>query len=246
MISIKHNIDKFVNGAMKNMSKQIKFAHNVATTRIAHKVREAETKEIKNVFDQPTTTTQKAVRYKTANKSQPYAVVYLHDFYGKGQSPNEYLQHHVFGGTRKIKRTEQWLRDAGILPNNQYIAPAKKATLNKYGNITAVEHIKVLSYLKAHPESGYVANVTAKSKAKWNKQGLSYFVMYKASQPIGIWRRTNKKIKPVFMFINTPHYRKEKFDFYEVGRRVVNAEWPGEIKKALKDAIATAGFKGKW
>ncbi len=126
------------------------------------------------------------------------------------------LRPEIFGGERALKNSELYLRNAGILPPGKYIAAARGAWLDQYGNIPGPEMVRILADARLFPETGYKMNRAAVKKAR-------YFVMKRAGVPIGIYESTwGRGIMPVVMFVSKPGYR-PRLDFFGIAHSTAMA-----------------------
>lgn len=243
MLSVKTNIDSFIKTTLANHRKQIHYAGVLANTRLASAISKEEKIELARILDRPTPWILKAFRMRAATKSKPQSAVYVTDDYknAKGSSHADILAPHIFGKRRNVKRFEERLRDKNYLGNGSYVVPAGGAVLNKYGNVKSGQITQILSVLGAHTESGFTANTTANSR-KRNKKLPNLFVIKEGQGSHlapGIWKRKQRSIVPLFVFIKQPDYN-QRFDFYGIAQRVAQREYPKIYEQALKDAKATA------
>jgi hypothetical protein len=123
--------------------------------------------EMKRVFDRPTPYTLNSV-YTKLHPADMSVDIGLKEWGGKGTAASEYLKPQIFGGSRKMKRSERHL--------GSYYVPGAGARRNKYGNISGSQITQILSALKALPEVGYMANVTERSRRR-NKKPRNFFMV---------------------------------------------------------------------
>lgn len=166
--------------------------------------------EMKTVFDRPTPYTLNSV-YTRLNKQDMSVEIGLKDWAGKGTPASEYLKPQLYGGERPMKRSEKYL--------GNYYVPGAGARLNQYGNISGSQITQILSALKALPEVGYTANITGQSK-KRNKKLRNFFMVKNPGGNLhpGVYERMKSgKVKPILIFIKSPHYtiRLRWFDVIE-------------------------------
>lgn len=240
---------KGVQKELKEFANQIPFATSLAINRTAQKVKRAQEKEIKDVFDRPTPFTQNSLFIKTSNKVNLTASVKLKDQSFKGNPASKYLQVEIGGGERRLKRYEVALRSAGVLPDGYFTVPGDAANMDQYGNIARSQIVQILSYFRANRDVGATSNSTDKTRAKIGKStnkryGVSYFVgKVGDKQTFGIWQKVNsnfgKAIRPVLIFVQSARYE-AIYDFKFVAETVIKREYDNEFDKALKDAVRTA------
>lgn len=170
--------------------------------------------EMKNVFNNPTPYTLNSI-FTRLNATDMSVEIGLKEWAGKGTSAAEYLKPQIFGGSRPMKRSETYLQS--------YYVPGRGVRLNAYGNIPGSTITQILSSLKAFPEVGYLANVTAQSR-KRNKRIRNFFIARNDQKNLkpGVYERmANGSIKPVLIFIGSPSYR-VRLRWFEVIRDSVN------------------------
>jgi hypothetical protein len=225
---------------LREYPKSLVFAVSKALNDIGGQVKKAERQEMATVFDRPTPFTLNALEMLPANKRNLEVRVRLKVAPRLGEK--HYLIPQIEGGSRDLKRSEKWLRGAGILPPGKYIAPARGAVLDNYGNM-GPKMVQILSALKAFPETGYKMNVTARSK-KTNKKPRNFFVAYKDGVAFGIFERRSGSATtwaqeiPVLIFISKPQYSR-RLNFYNVAEATVYGNLNRSIRDALDYAAAT-------
>jgi hypothetical protein len=232
---------------------QVPFATAVALTRTAVKVKDAEYKEMVDVFDRPTPYTLNSLYAKGATKQNLEAVVWLKYDTSKGTPADKYLTPEISGGQRRLKRFERALRSVGALPDGYFAVPGAAAKMDAYGNMATSQIVQILSYFRAfRPEIGYhgfLSNITDKRKAKLargtkRQLGFEYFVGSPGDRlPLGVWQRfgfaRGSAIKPILIFVKSAHYP-IRLDFGYVAQQTVNREFSGEFQRALAEATASA------
>lgn len=249
--------------------KQLRFAAAVALTRVAKASQAATYDTMRSVFDRPTPFALRSIKVTPATKAKLEARVALRDdTAGKGSSYADAIGHEFTGGVRKFKRSEGALRRAGLLRDGWIVVPGEAAELDAYGNITRSQIVRILAYVQAFGEQGYRANMTAKSKGRLAKRGLSgggfkqikgveYFVSRGKGEWFGggswrqgrrqhlapgVWSRTGTHgadIKPVLMFVRQGVYQR-RIDLPGTVSRTVGAEFEAEFDEALEMAGRSA------
>lgn len=206
-----------------------------ALTFTAQDVQAAEKREIPRVFDRPTPFTSNSLYLKGATPARLTARVWFKDLRFKAH----YLVPQVEGGDRPLKRFEKMLQARGLLPVGMFAVPGSRADLDAYGNISRGQLIKILSALNALPETGYLANRSARSAArrarsKKPKALVDYFVGRPSPKdPAGVWERVGKKgLRPILIFVKSPRYRK-RFDFYGIANNIATRNFPVHFDRAL-------------
>lgn len=247
-VSVQSNIDKVARELGVTIRSQVAYASRKAVTKTAEDVRQAQVREMRDVFDRPTPYTLTAVENRLIKNDPPTARVWLKDFAGKGTPASKYLLTQIKGGARPIKRFESALRTAGVLPEGMIAVPASGAKIDAYGNMDRGQIVQILSYFRAFPERGYKANMLHKTRerlARGSKKrlGFSYFVGAPADGklPLGVWQKTTfaigSAIKPVLLFADAAYYR-PIFNFEYVSRITIDRVFNGHFKAAMLEAKA--------
>lgn len=223
---------------------QLPFATAKALTSTAKLVQLATQDEMRKVFDRPTPYTLGSTYVQPATKTNLVAQVFLKNVNQKGSPPSVWLEPQVEGGTRQPKRSETLLRRKGVLPGGMFYVPGLGADLDRYGNMSAGQLIRVMSALQSFPETGYLANKSKRLSARVNKQADTYFVGKPAGGylPLGVYQRmADGKLKSIMIFVNTPHYGK-LLPFYDLARATYGSNFQSEFNKALRDALILSPF----
>lgn len=227
---------------MAEIRKQIPFAISKALNDVAVMVKDAERKEMENVFDNPTPYTLNSVFFKKATKQKFEVNIIVRNEAAKGTPPVKYLEPQIFGGTRRAKSSERQLREKGLMDDNMFYAPGAGARLNKYGNISPGQIVQILSALKSFREAGYTSNYNENSTRKSkNPLASKIFVQKewgKALYP-GVYQRTKTGVKPLLIFLENPQY-KERFNFFKVGEQIYDANFENKFNEAIQHALATS------
>jgi hypothetical protein len=161
---------------LTDQAKQVRYATAVALTRTAKAAQEETVREMQRVLHAPTRYTLSSIFTKPATRQKLEAVVYFKDraLLQKGgmKSPADVLRHLVTGGPRAWKNHEEILRRAGILPPGMAAVPGDAAPLNAHGNIPASFIVQLLAYFRTFGEQGYRANMTDRTRARFEaRQG---------------------------------------------------------------------------
>jgi hypothetical protein len=222
---------------------QLPFATAKALTQTGQKVKAAITASIQRSFDRPTPYTMNSVYLKPATKNSLVAEVELKNWASKGAPPSVYLAPQVFGGDRQPKNSEKIMRRAGVLPAGMFWVPGSGATFNRYGNMSVGQIVQVISALKSFPETGYLANRSNRQGARGNKNAGNIFVGKPAGGylPLGVYMRTKSGLKPLMIFVNTPHYSK-LLPFYETAHVVYSTNFQELFNQALRDALILSPY----
>ena len=230
---------------------QLPYAVSLAVNRTAQSVKAAEQSEMGKVFDRPTPYIMRSIAIDRARKDKLYAVIGLAiPGHGIGANAPAALRPEVAGGERKIKGAEAHLRAAGILPADKFLAPARSAELDMYGNIPGYMYVKILSDCMAFQEGSFARptrmNRSAQSSLSKTRQ---YYVRTINGINIGIYKRigslgSGRKWStvsdiPILNFVSRPHY-KQRFDFHAVAKQTVEDVFKKNMIEAVMDAILTA------
>lgn len=195
--------------------------------------------EMASVFDRPTPWALNSVRILHATPARLEAALWVQDESG-GKNPfsaEDYLLPQVEGGERVTRRSEKYLREAGILPAGRFVVPGAGARLDAYGNIQRGHMMQILSGLKALRRDGSDHSATESKRSLRKGHALAVFVVKRGKTPIGIAERRGKDMVMVLAFVRQPQYR-ERFKFHDVVRRV--AENDGQLETNIDKAIADA------
>lgn len=239
-----------VRNMLKAQQAQVPFAASRGLNRIADKIKEAEVREIVDVFDRPTPyTQQRAIRVQYSSKADLTAVVMVSQDMDKGIPPSKYLAPQISGGTRPLKRFERALQAVGALPAGWRAVPGAAAKIDAFGNMDRGQIQQILSFFKAFPEAGYKANMTDKRRQRLargtkTKLGFSYFVGRPGDRlPLGVWQRVQfargSAIRPILIFVPSAVYS-AIFDFGYVAQNAVDKNFAGEFVRAFDEAMRTA------
>lgn len=236
--------------------RQLPFAMVQAVNAAAFEVRERWADVMPQVFDRPTSLTQKAVLYSKATRAKPEARIFLRDEAFKGTPPAKYLQAQVFGGERRPKAFERRLQAKGYLPAGWFAVPGKGAELDAYGNIAGARMNRILSQLGARfdPLQNETETSRGRRERRENKKGTrrgSYFVLPadRGRLVAGVYQRVKTgfggTLASVLRFVRkAPAYR-PRYPVQELAQKVVDRTLPGLVERELQKAVASAIERGK-
>lgn len=239
---------------LAGMGKQVRFATAKALTQTAHAVRTEVGRQMPQELDRPKPATTRALRVERATKDNLTAIVRLNER-GEGVPAADFLKHNVVGGRRGMKRSEQMLQAAGILPAGMHTIPGAAAKLDAYGNMSRGQIVSILSYFKTFGIAVFGRDTRSRQGSRGGKKGdlintgrmnrvraatTNYFVVpVGARMPAGIWERTKEKAKPVLMFV-TPGNHRKLLKLHQTGERVVRRDFNRIFDVAFADAMRTA------
>jgi hypothetical protein len=206
---------------LRNLSeREVQYATFVGTNRVAYAVMQEQRKEVPRVFDGPTKFIQTGIRYEKMTKTRRQARAYW------TEERNPYIEPHVFGGARAVKKVEQVYRGRGILPPGRWMVPGPGAPLNAFGNPT-----------KAFNKRIYAA------ASHLAEPGATYDNLFiggrypRRSLVAGIWERRGFNIELVYKFTREPQY-KVRYKFYETAIAEANRVAPGIMAESVARAVA--------
>lgn len=243
---------------------QIPFATALALTKTAQFIDRHEVAEMTRVFDQPTKFTLQSTRVIPATKQRLWASVAIKDESTKAVAPIKWLAPQIHGGTRPLKRFEQRLKSAGVLPPGHFAVPASGADFDVHGNMSRGEIVRMLSDLQSHWDP--LQNTTERSRQRRRRSRTKRPTFYFSTWPVtkrtahlrpGIYKRVGAvaglasgittgfrtPIKPVLIFVPRVRYRK-RFRFYEIADQTGRMRFPIEFALAAREAIRTARVFG--
>ena len=243
---------------IRSVGRQAAFAQVVALTRTAAAMRDAERREIDDVFDRPTPFTRNSVYVRPATLKNPEAVVGLKDDLNSpagSVAPSTYLSAQIEGGRRRLKRFEIALQKAGAMPPFSFAVPGRFARLDAYGNISRGQIIQILSQLRTGTLAGSTRNlpyrngtkaVDRKIAAAYRRAGGQYFaVPYRRGRlEAGIYQRRDFALgsaapRAVLRFVDNASYE-ARFDFFYVAERAAEG-YSAALDAALAQYAGQAG-----
>ena len=208
-----------------------------ALNHTANQARIALRAEINSVFNSPTPFTLNAVRVLHAKPNtldEAFFVKDEKDGASKGFAPEDWFRPQVEGGPRTVKRSEDMLRSAGILPSGMFIAPGKGARLDRYGNLSRGHMNQILSGLMAAEDrSGASANATRSKRSMRKGNAAAFFVMRnKSGKAFGVGERRGQSLSVVLAFVKQPQYS-QRLDFHGVVEQVADSNLENNIDLAV-------------
>jgi len=139
-ISVTSDIHKVIARLSDLKQKQVPAATKWAINNTAVLVKQAEEREINNVFDRPTRFTQNALWTQWARQGNMEATVKIKDHAVKGTAAIKYLSAQIDGGPRRHKGFEKLLISKGAMPSNMYAVPSRTVKRDSYGKNKDEEH----------------------------------------------------------------------------------------------------------
>lgn len=224
---------------------QVPFATAVALTRTAKRVQTGLVDEMKREFDRPTPWTLKSTFLRSATKRNLEAIVGIKDqaYAGNRLSSAQILSHQFAGGARQVKALEMWLRRAGYLGTQEFVAPGAGAKLDRYGNMSRGQVQQILSQLKAGGDPASHASGSARSKRNVKRAGKIFWSLggdRTAHLPRGVWQRHGLHlVKPLLIAVKSPSYTR-RIDLRKLGEAIVRQNAQREFNTALEAALRSA------
>jgi len=198
---------------LQNLSeRELKYANIVGTNRTAYAVMQAQRVEVTATFQGPTRFIQTGIRYEKMTTTRPYARAYWTD------QRNTYIEPHVEGGGRALKKIETVYQGRGIMSRNHWMVPGPGAPLNQFGNPTRA------MYRQLYAAVGGFAS---------RKKSGSWFII----PGKGIFERRGGSIVPIMFFTRAPQYQ-PIYKFYETAISEANRVAPQLMSESVTKAIA--------
>jgi hypothetical protein len=239
---------------LTGMGKQVRYAASRALNSAAFAAMREGRRQIEGALDKPTKWTLSSwyVR-KKADKANLIAAVGWSDYLVNKQfkGPDYYLVHHFAGGRRKLKRFEERLQAAGLLPAGMQVAIGKAASemgmIDARGNMKGSVLVAILSGLQA---LGGDVNQNARGRGRQSANKRAAKQVYWSGKPgpntpAGIWALDEKfgkgrgRLRPVLIYIKPGTYRK-RLDLQRISDAVVVQTFNAEFSKEYANALRTA------
>ena len=209
--------------------------------RTAALVRKEIVAELPKIFDRPTPWTLNSIRYAVAADGQA-ATLYVTDDRSKGISAQNFLRAEIMGGGRKDKRSEKALLSRGLLAAGAQVAPGNSGELDRFGNLRAGLIVQALSGIGAMHEMGFVANATARSRARAKRAqlahastGTRFFVGKVHGAAPGVYEVLGRHhVRAVMHFIARPAY-KARFNLQGLTNRFAAKIVPVQVRRVFHE-----------
>lgn len=229
---------------LDSLTGDARFACAIALTKTA-KLAKADVKDaMTRVFDRPTPFTLNSVYAKPARKNDLVAGVFFRDTATKGTPASKYIFPEVYGGGRRLKRSERSLQAAGKMPAGMFSTPGPGAELDRYGNVNRGQIVKLLSYLKASHDPAQNRNPEGRQRGK--RKNEHYFAILKATGPLtpGVFKRVGDKGRgfvKVLNYTDSPSYSK-RLPFAEIVGATVDREFLDQFDMAFASVVSHAKY----
>lgn len=208
--------------SIANLEKQTRYAASVALTRTAQSVAKAEEREVVGVFDRPTTFTRRAFGVTRATPAKLTATIFIRPIQAG------YLAPQIAGGARNQKKMEAAFSSQTGAPGGYWV-PGPGIKLNASGNMTIAQIKEIAKSVKASGRYGEVFVGVP-------HPGMT-FGLYARKRGAG--KRSKVGIVPLLLQAKAPRYQ-NRFDFFGVANKVVDAEFARQFSEALDKALRTA------
>jgi hypothetical protein len=197
-------------------------------------------------FDRPTPFAKRGVVYNKATEQNLTAAVVLSgDKASRGVLPaTAFLGPQVHGGLRTLKAFEVQLRERGLLPPGHVAVPAKRAKLDRYGNMPQSFLNRVMADLQINYRGAGAERARTKRSLKRNKnyRAARFFVPAKGSHlKPGVYQRKprSREVFPVILFLRSRPYT-PRFPFFAIVEEHVDKTFPANFDAAFARAMRTA------
>jgi len=228
----------------------------MALTATVGAVKDAEVREMKDVFDRPTPWTMGSMYVEGAKADKLIAETGIKDNPFAGRSPSYYLRWEIYGGSRSLKAFEKRLISAGAMPDDYRAVPGMFARLDNFGNMSKGQLNQIFSQLRIEQAAGAKSTLVRISKtddspkvqklkqtkinAAYRKAGGQYIAFPNGRGKLlpGIYQvRSFQKFgrtdpKPVLIFVRWADYE-AIFDYDYVAMKTVEREFQPQVNQAI-------------
>lgn len=152
-------------------------------------------------------------------------------FNNKGErgSPAAIIGPNIKGGGRGNKASAKRLITEGILSVQDFTVEGRDYPRDSRGNISRARYSAMLAAVGAMSKE---ARATLPKSGQKDRKNVSFFVIKRGGEPIGIAERRGKDVKIMLVFVRGTNYR-EKFDYYGVGRKQLAYSLPRHFDRIL-------------
>lgn len=252
---------------MASLRKQVRFAQAGAINDVLFAALKEEQAGMRAAFDRPTPFVVNSVRVEQAKREKLEGTLFVPtQAAGDATLPaGKPLLAEVFGGPRRLKRSEKLLQAKGILPRGMYAVPGPAAEIDAYGNMTSRQIKQILAYFQVYGDvarSGkhMRSNITTEGRARFKRGvprartggfGIEYFVVPPGTKGLraGIYLRQlstkrvsvlqRRSVRAVLFFVSAATYTRA-LAFHAIARRTVAAQYMERFNQRLAYALATA------
>lgn len=225
--------------------KQLPYATMLALNETVRSGRIMVQKAMDKVFDRPTPYAKRGVVYDRATKTSLVADVAITGDRTRGGLPaTAFLGPQVDGGRRTLKAFERQLQQRGYLPAGHVAVPARKAPLDRYGNVTQAFLNRVMADLQIDYRGAGATRVRTKASLKRNANYRSarFFVPERGSHlSPGVYQRDprGRDVFPVLLFVSARAYS-VRLRFYDIVQDHASQTFADHFALAFAKALRTA------
>lgn len=231
-VTIKTDLSQTIRLLEHRYRRQLPFATSKALNETAKIVQREVVSELQKRFDRPTPYVLKSIFIKYSKKNSLRAEVFLRERMAGNNSSSlaEILEHQFKGGPRIRTRLEKALSRAGLIANNEYVAPGAGAKLDRYGNISRGQLKQLLSQILSSTNQSTKQGVKRSGYMFWSRGD---------NLPRGAYILQGKSVKPLLMVVNQPRYKK-RIDMDVIATRVVQRDFDAIFSREFEVAARTA------
>lgn len=244
---------------LQGSERRIRAVVAAALTKTGVLVKDAQRREMVDVFDRPTPFTLGSLYLKPATAANPEARVGIKDDFGGNRSALAWLQWQIKGGLRTQTAFERALVRGGAMRDDQRAVPAAFARLDAFGNMSRGQRIQILSQLRIGtgvlgserrlPERvprGSAAFRATESKIRraYTKAGGQFLALPNGRGRLkpGVYQvrqfaSGRSDPRPVLVFVSRAAYEPERFDFGYVAQSTIKRELPAQLRGALARSL---------
>lgn len=151
------------------------------------------------------------------------------EFFPVGKSPEDIVKPHVFGGSRRRKRSEERLSGIGLNVGG-YTIMGNDYPKNGSGDISGARYTQMLHQLGSL--SDMARSVMPKNRQK-DRKGTSYYVIKRGGIPIAIGERNGSNTRIMLVFARNVQYQK-RYDYFGVGEKQVQYSLPVHFNRIMQ------------
>jgi len=212
--------------------RQMPFIQTVALNRVGFDVHKGLGRATTVYYEGPRTYSQKAFRYKKANKRNLIVTVGLDKTRG-------YLEPTILGGRRKFKKAEGYLKakSKGSLGSNIQLTPVK-AGRTKGGDINRLAIRRAIANMSTKNQEGGVFFGTPRGLVNGRERDEGVWIRKRRK-----WQKRRKrhvgKLQPLFKESDPADYKPNTFPMYRLGQRIANRSAKEAFNYAFTKALET-------
>jgi len=206
----------------------------MALTATAKEFKKTITDMMPQVFDRPTPWIQRGMYLTWATPNNLSISVGFKD------AQKDVIEPHVYGGGRKLKRSETALQSFGRMSAGNYTVPGGGVRLNQYGNISSGQYAKILTAARALRGMSDTKFYGRRGGYKLRAGTTDLFIGRPGGKPLGVWERYGAKrqrVRPILIFINKQPQYKKRLPFYETAQRIVQPIFRREFIRLADETI---------